>query len=231
MSQEGDTVVLYSMSGKRLAVLHKATMQVGYAAASLDPVVVDRWGRQMALHAGTVSFSPNVAKGPRPVAEVHGCAVMDAAQSRKLLNCDPQDESKPPRLRLRHGGNSTFLTGPAYPANQDGYYAGHWGPAFISPSGDWVFAQWSGECEVPSTYLINVSDLRRTPVGRDADGGVPETIALGWRPDNLAVAWAPTPACGSAFSKAGIYLIRPPGEVVTRIVTLPVRSGVSMWGG
>lgn len=221
-------VALYSMAGRRLKTLPGAQVELNESAGRRDLDVVDRWKRQMPLHGGRVVFASRPSPSPSPNPP-YGCDVSDAFHAKQLLVCDPRSMHKPSRILLRSGSASSVFTGPPYP-KQQGIYDGHWGDAWFSPSGDWVLAVFSGDCEVATTYLINVADRTRVPVGRGPSGEVPESHPIGWTLSNLAVIDAPRSACGTAFAKPGVYLIRPPSRIA-RYVKLPKGAYALMWGG
>ena len=72
-------------------------------------------------------------------------------------------------------------------APRDSKGQGHWVMGVPSSSGRWVLAQWSGECEVPTAYLINARTEHITDIGDRASGLLPESIALGWLSDKRAL--------------------------------------------
>jgi hypothetical protein len=85
---------------------------------------------------------------------------------------------------------------------------GHWAWARLSPDGQTILAQWSGECEVPVAYFI------------PAAGGAPREAvpayasrALRWSRDGRAVVEVVESACGSNAPKPGVYLVEPGGGV------------------
>jgi hypothetical protein len=81
---------------------------------------------------------------------------------------------------------------------------GHWVKLFLSLDGKTWLAQWSGECEVQTTYFIPARGGKARPVtGHEAD----ESIALGWALRNRARILVPRAACGSQFRRPGIYLV------------------------
>jgi hypothetical protein len=76
-----------------------------------------------------------------------------------------------------------------------------------------VLALWSGECEIPTTYLVRIPDDRRISLGT-------ETTALGWTHDGRAVVQFAN-GCGSPPDPPGVYLVRAEGRVLARALTLP----------
>jgi hypothetical protein len=84
---------------------------------------------------------------------------------------------------------------------------GFWVPSrvFVAPDGKAVLAQWSGECEGQSTYLISRTDGRIRPVFRT------ESHALGWSRNGRArVFLAERDALKGEYAYApGVYLVDP----------------------
>lgn len=100
-----------------------------------------------------------------------------------------------------------------------------------SPSGHWLLAQWRGECEVPTAYVINARTGRITEIGERAFGQLPESLALGWLPNNRALVHLPLGACGTSVSRPGVYAVTPGGVIRTRVVATPRGARAYMWGG
>jgi hypothetical protein len=95
---------------------------------------------------------------------------------------------------------------------------GRWVKLFLSNDGKTWLAQWSGECEVQSTYFIPARGGKPRPVtGHETD----ESVALGWALHNRARVLLPRPACGSRYRRPGIYLIDRQGDA---IFVKPVKS-------
>jgi hypothetical protein len=112
----------------------------------------------------------------------------------------------------------------------DGDPVGHWRWARFSPDGTWVLAQWSGECEIPTAFMVR-SDAR-VPLPVTGEWGLrhaPESIALGWTADGNAVIDLPAGSCGSGARRPGVYLFAAPGAPA---LVYPHARGtlVRMWG-
>jgi hypothetical protein len=104
-------------------------------------------------------------------------------------------------------------------------FPGHvWWPRVLrDPRGKTLLAQWSGECEVPSTYLITTGPLTLLPVFRSH----PAT-AVGWTSEGLARVKLLAPVYASKTRIArrpGIYLVSPKGHVVRLEKRLPAGRG------
>jgi hypothetical protein len=101
-----------------------------------------------------------------------GCRQPYAVGEVVAVLCGPLGDER--EIRLRQGdGEYRMLIGPP----QD---LGHWRWAVPSASGNWVTAQWSGECEVPVAYRIATFEDWSRPVTKDLAGDPAATLALGW---------------------------------------------------
>jgi hypothetical protein len=100
------------------------------------------------------------------------------------------------------------------PSASDAGRVGHWAWAALSPDGQTILGQWSGECEVPIAFLTEVGGGRPEPVtGEDDWAHSPESVALGWTTDGRAIVFLPKgPACGSGVDRPGIYLYSTSGR-------------------
>jgi hypothetical protein len=119
----------------------------------------------------------------------------------------PLQKRVPSSIWASFGRSAVRLTGPAETVKQDPYPAGFWvaGRLFRSPDGKTLLAQWSGQCEVQSTYLVSATTGRARPILGSAD----ESSALGWTRNGLARIRVPRPTCGGAHLRAGIYAVDP----------------------
>ena len=87
---------------------------------------------------------------------------------------------------------------------------GFWRKAILSPDGKTVLAQWSGECEVQTTFFVAVGGGRpRAVTGEGSLSRAPASTALGWAADGRARVRLSQGACGRGFSQPGVYLIDP----------------------
>jgi hypothetical protein len=105
---------------------------------------------------------------------------------------------------------------------------GSWVWAKLAPKGQMLLAQWNGECESPTAFLITRGTMR--PFGAATYAAAPESFALGWLHDGRAVVALTSGLCGSGYPVPGVYavprhgrpqLLRPTGR-------MPVLFG--MWG-
>ena len=97
---------------------------------------------------------------------------------------------------------------------------GSWRHAAVSPDGQWVAAQWSGECEAPSVYLIRLDD--GTVLGADggpvSEGTLASYSFLGWDDGQALVATEHT-ECGATESP-GVDAVDPTAGTATRLLPL-----------
>jgi hypothetical protein len=89
-----------------------------------------------------------------------------------------------------------------------GERVGHWRLALAGPHGQ-MLAQWSGECEVPTTYVVSASHQPRL-VGKDR---AVEALARGWTRAGRPLIEFPNGACGSGNSRPGLYQEDQPGQL------------------
>jgi hypothetical protein len=112
------------------------------------------------------------------------------------------------RIERRHGSSWSVALAPdgAPHARQ-----GHWERVLAGPRGRIVLAEWSGECEVPSAYLITTHDR----VLRQVFGAHPATV-LGWTSDGLARVKLLKPVYAKTRIRfpSGIYRVTPSGHAV-----------------
>jgi hypothetical protein len=99
---------------------------------------------------------------------------------------------------------------------------GSWQRVWLSPDRRTALALWSGECEVPTTYLVRVRDGRLASLGS-------ETTPLGWTHDGRAAVRFAN-GCGSPGHPPGVYLVGATGRVLARALALPRRgAAVALW--
>ncbi len=104
---------------------------------------------------------------------------------------------------------------------------GQWAYALPGPHA-LTLAQWSGECEVPLALFVSPGSAPRAVTGEPGLTG-PESFALGWDDGGRAIVQLREGACGTSFSRPGIYAFTGPGVGVPVFV----RSGIvaaRMWG-
>jgi hypothetical protein len=92
---------------------------------------------------------------------------------------------------------------------------GHWSFALQGPQGR-LLAQWSGECEIPTVYVI---DRGKSPQLVSPPAQHVNALARGWTRAGLAVVEFPEAACGSGLRGPGLYV-----ETTPRHYRLLVRT-------
>ncbi len=102
------------------------------------------------------------------------------------------------------------------------------GETSLSPDGNRVLAQWSGECEVPLAYLATLQSGPPVPI-TGATTDAPESFALGWTRGDRALVLLPEGSCGPGTWKPGVYAFDAPGSA-SLIATVPSTGLARMWG-
>lgn len=229
VERAGKRVELTGLDGDVHARL--SGVQLGYVAEP-GRAVLRQGGQQWLFRAAKGTFVRYAPKRFRPRV---GCAVASKRRRTRLFLCSPQPdhaglvplpktiEIETPSLPRR------VLARPPFPAPAPGIGpVGHWQSALLSPDGRTVLAQWSAECEIPIAFLIPVAGGKPRPVAgtlRDQ----PESIALGWSPEGLAVVFLPSLACGRSYGGPGIYLVATGGKPVRPIVKGRDIRGAALW--
>lgn len=134
------------------------------------------------------------------------CPVVHGGGGFRAPVCGAEPETDVIRL-VGADGSSRDLMGPATDV-------GHWRFALPSPKGDWVLAQWSGECEVPTAYLVGVKGGRLRPVEQSS-------TAIGWTRQGRAIVGLGVAVCGEGANEPGTYLIDPTNGSQQRIHPYP----------
>ena len=150
---------------------------------------------------GWVMLEAPAIDGPIP-----GCGEAHGAGGLRVAVCGPGPKTREIRI-LDADGGSRVLSGPA------DEHGGHWRWAVPAPDGRFVLAQWSGECEVPVAYLIEVASGERRP----AVGAGAESMGVGWTADGHAIVGLWPGYCGAQGDQPGMYLVDPDGLSRRRI--------------
>jgi hypothetical protein len=104
-------------------------------------------------------------------------------------------------IQVRDGGRWRSIVEP--PKVRHGW----WRRIVTSPDRETLLAQWSGECEIQSTYLVSSENGQERPIFRGNS-----STAAGWARDGRARIRLPAPVYGTDRSvrfQAGIYLVDP----------------------
>ena len=92
-----------------------------------------------------------------------------------------------------------------------GAKVGHWAKAYLSPDGKTFLAQWSAECEIPTSFFVPVRGGALRVVTGEADWAkAPQSVADGWTEDGRAIVEVSRGDCGLP-SHRGMYLIAQDG--------------------
>lgn len=84
---------------------------------------------------------------------------------------------------------------------------GAWRWAIPSEDGTAVLGQWSGECEIPTAFVIGVDGAMSAIGARGHDwSGAPGSFAAGWTPNGLAIVGIWNGGCGGEATP-GVYLV------------------------
>jgi len=221
--QHRNAVTLYTSNGRRIRVLRH--VQIAGAAFNRHPWLQDRHGRYLRLRGGRTVFRA-VRLPPRPI-EREGasrCVITDLSRHASVTVCSGSSEDQEFHTRLTVRECAHTLRVRRYPPGLPG---GYWQYGALSPSGQQLLAQWSGECEVPQAYLVDTSTGDITPVGNSISADAPESEALGWSSAGLPVVEFPMGACGPGEKTAGVYLTSPTGRVGRLLIA--TREEVVMW--
>ena len=118
--------------------------------------------------------------------------------------------SRPPdRIDVADSGEvRTLLQSPS--SGTPAASRGHWRSALLSPDGRRVLAQWSGECEIPTAFIVEIATGASRPVTGERDeraAGTPNSIGLAWADDHTALVVLPGGACGLGTQPPGLYAV------------------------
>lgn len=200
------TITAYGLDGKRLRSFP------GYEMTNIGGVVQrGNGGRYKVTRTGLVSTNgdTNGAVGP--------CSPSATAPTR-VCGSEPSSGDEP-TITLTRDGATRRITGAPFPRDPTGGFAGYWTRTLLSPDGRTVLATWSGECESPSAFLVDV-DTARTFSPESGQDFPREAHGLGWTKAGEAVIYFTTGICGSAIDVPGIYLLRPDGSLARRVLRL-----------
>jgi hypothetical protein len=159
-----------------------------------------------------------------------GCVVASRRAPNWILLCGriASGTLLPTSIEELVGGRRRLIVGPPVRRGPGGRFPGHWVYAKVSPDTHRLLAQWSGECEVPTAFLVEGRNVR--PFGAGTYAHAPESGALGWLRDGTAVIHFPVGACGGSLHTPGTYIVPRSGR--PRLVFPTSRLAVvAMWGG
>ena len=198
-----DLVVLVDLDGDPLGYLDGHTLRdAGRMTIANGKVVYE------------ASYNERVQAG-----EGEECVVSYQTVDRTYLICDDTTSySHPARaaeVRVEYSDGTIERIGGAgyaYPESDPEFpVVGHWAGVYPNPDGSAVLGQWSGECEIPTVHMIYQGEVT-AGAGR-TDDVTPESYALGWRDDGLAVVAVTGGLCSSDYDNSGVYTWSPQGEL------------------
>jgi hypothetical protein len=212
----------------------EATASIDLPWLPLQGVVVERNGgivfvaldgRVLAKLHGFELMNPTEAPGAVLVRRGTQTFVLDVSAS--ILRTI--DDARTKRLHVADDEAIALPTPPGMIVG--GQPSGHWRFALLSPDGNRILAQWSGECEVPTAYMYYLQGGAPVPItGAATPPNIPESFVLGWTRGERALVVLPKGACGSGVRQPGVYTFDAPGSA-TLITTLPHIGLARMWGG
>jgi hypothetical protein len=213
--QQGKEVVLETLRGRPLGRLAALALAIPRATHGL--LLTDRRGRLFTIDLAARRVRQVFHKPER----FPGCRFVDATMRDTLLLCGRRIDvvRSAPSGRLRR----TTLT------RAPDRHGGSWEWAEFAPNGRDVLAEWSGECEIPTAFLISGRMAR--PYGASSYAHAPESEPLGWLPDGRAIVQFDAGTCGSGIETPGVYAVprRGHAEILRATGRKPVL--LSMWGG
>ena len=199
-------VRLVALDGRVLARLPGLQLASYTSDPEREVRLVNTAEQFFAVAAGARTFPRVAQRTTTPQELMTGCAVSDRRDGIRYLVCDGPRDGDAAIVRIDAAGRRRVLVG-AVPGPPDGKRTGRWRWVLVSPGGGRLMAQWSGECEVPSTFLLSTSGagLRR-PEGGKLEHDV-TTHGLGWTPRGDAVVQYDDAACGTGIPRPGVYLV------------------------
>jgi hypothetical protein len=190
-------------------------------------VLVALDGRVLVKLHGFELANPTEAPGPILLRKDHAWFRLEAAQHqlRRIGRV---------RADALHTLDEPAIDLPAPPEMLvDGAPTGHWRFALLSPDGDRILSQWSGECEVPIAYVSSLQSGPPVPItGPSATAvDIPESFALGWTRGVRMLVLLFGGDCGSGSALPGVYAFDISGG--SALITTVPPSGpqlARMWG-
>ncbi|MGZ8651738.1 MAG: hypothetical protein ACXWX5_06130 [Actinomycetota bacterium] len=192
----------------------------GVAFVALD-------GRVLAKLHGFELANPTEAPGPILLRKDHAWFELEAT----LHQLRPIGHARADALRTLDDPAIDLPVPPEMMVH--GVPAGHWRFALLSPDGDRILSQWSGECEVPTAYVSSLQAGQPVPITGPSmiAADIPESFALGWTHGDRMLVLLFGGVCGSGSAVPGIYTFNTSGGS-TLITTVPSVGPqlARMWG-
>lgn len=143
---------------------------------------------------------------PDPAEAPEDCDEAAGAGGVRVALCGGSPQLREVIVRVDPSGEIGEIIGAA----PDSGGVGHWRWALPSPDGEWILAQWSGECEIPIAFMTPLAGGEvRTVSGESGLAGALASTAVGWAPDGRAIVHFSEAACGSGLEQPGTYLVDP----------------------
>jgi hypothetical protein len=101
--------------------------------------------------------------------------------------------------------------------------------AYLSPDGKYVVGMFTPGCGAPYGFVVPTDGGAARPLSGEQQwtAAGPSSMALGWTPDNRAVAIVEPSSKLETEPKAGVYLIDP--STLTRRLVYPSPNAWAMW--
>jgi hypothetical protein len=214
--QQGNAVVLETLRGRPLGRLAGLSLAIPRATHGL--LLADRRGRFFSIDL----YQHRVRQVFRMPERYPGCRFIDATMRDTLLLCGRRIDV----IRNVQSGRQQR----SVLARAPDRHGGSWAWAEFAPNGHDVLAEWSGQCEIPTAFLISGGKVR--PYGAATYAHAPQSEALGWLPDGRAIVQFDFGACGGGIRAPGVYAVPRHGSAqLLRPTARDKPVLLSMWGG
>lgn len=180
----------------------------GDQLATVRSPVTSELGTRPGFNAVVVRPDPHFefAEGD-PAEAPPGCDTAAGAGGVRVALCGGTEQQRSRIMQVAPNGEST-LVAEAPP----GAGGGHWRWAVPSPDGRWLLAQWSGECEIPSAWLVALQGGRLHSVdGASTLEDAAMSTGVSWASDGTAVVQFHGEGCGQSSERPGVYRVEPEG--------------------
>jgi hypothetical protein len=129
----------------------------------------------------------------------------------RVCGSEPGVHDVEPTITLeRDGRASRRITGSPVPKVM-GQWEGYWSSAELGPDGRTILATFSGECESPSVYFVDLVTGRAYQP--QSGGEIRESVGMGWSSAGEAIVSFSAGVCGTAAPTPGVYRLRTDGSV------------------
>lgn len=213
LARQAETgIVLETLRGRPLGLLQR--LRLANTRGTHGLLLQDRRRRLLSLDL----YERRLRQVFERPARYPGCRVPDATLRQELLVCGRHIDV----VFARPGGASERRV-----VARGRRGGGTWTWAEFSPDQRAILAQWSGECESPTAYVIAAGRVR--PYG---GSDAVESVGLGWLRDGRAVVSFWSGVCGAGIPVPGIYAVPRLGKPeLLRRTGGPPPQAFAMWGG